>query len=309
MSDDNRNQSDGDDYYDMENDALDQLVKKCKDAKPEYRYTRSQAKKSSQNGNKLLDDSFLRPFGKGKKSISTSNKQNKTSNEGNVSDVRGLIQGMTSDLGNDLENLNKKFNKISTVLNALAERIEQLEERDAEHYRKHIENDRKISKLQKSCKDLEKNCEELDRRSRLNKAILTCDQINVDSPSLITDIKKLLTEKMKLDSHLTDNIDVSKFGKGKHTVMLELPSVMIKRHLFRSKKEIMNADHAPKMLFINEFLTKKRAELLKKAKGMKKNKKLYSAYTFEGNVFVRESESDDCDAVIIHTTQDLEEFD
>ena len=267
---------------------------------------RKQQKKGKQNlGLPKLNDSFLRPFGKDKKK--TNGKENKISkNESGVNEVRSLIQDMTSDLGNDLNKLNQKFSKISTVLNALVDRVEKLEERDAEHCRMHTENGKRISKLQKSCNVLERNYEELDRKSRLNKVVLTCDQIKVDSSSLHKDTIKFLTDKMNLDSQLKTHIHVSKFGKGKHTVMLELPSTIVKKHLFRAKKEIMDSDNAPKMLFLNEFLTKRKAELLKKAREMKKDKLLHSAYVFEGNVFVRES--GDSDNVIIHTIQDLEDF-
>lgn len=288
-----------DQYYDVVDENLEQLVKKCKSVQPDYRVTRSMstsATKNKVNLDKLMGKNFLRPFEDNSPPKVPS--KNDSVNINNTTNIKDVVKAMGNDLRTDFNRLHNKFDNTYTVLENLAERVEILEERENEHEIKHQEYDNRIN-------EIELKFDEIERKSRLNKAILYSTQLNSESPSLQNETRTFLKDSLQID---TNNIKATRFGKGKNTILLELPSIQMKKELFKAMKTMAtNEELVPKPeLFINDFLTTYKAEMFKMARTMRKNKRINAVFTIDGNVYIRVNEGDS--AKRLKSIQDLEKL-
>jgi len=75
-------------------------------------------------------------------------------------------------------------------------------------------------------------------------------------------------------------------GKGKFSsdIIVKLSSNIVKQDIMRNRKKLKHLDHR---IYINEDLTQLRASLYKKAREQVKHKHLYTAWTRDGNIFVK----------------------
>lgn len=271
---------------------LSKLESKCHKATPAYRKSEAKRKpgrprKYNKSNNVLLKADFLRPFPEELKNKDCASSEKVGATFDSSDDVRKLMEDVSADLKQDLGSLSSKLNRLFSVMTVLVERVDDLEKRDrghVEHLRLH---DKRIC-------ELESRLEESERRATLNKALLTYDNINSNSDSLKTDVSKFLTDKMKLSPAVMSGLVVSRFGKGDHTVLLEFSSVDCKREIFRSKKKLYNDENANySTLFVNDFLTKNRSVILKKARDLKKERRIHSAFSFDGNVYIKVHDGDE----------------
>ena len=297
FGDENCSDNDDNEFYEVLDDSnYDKLLKKCKSITPELRVTRSKSlAKSKVNLDKTYGKDFLRLPANPVNKVSGGDDKAK----GGLVNTKGAVKDMINDLNEDFNRLHGKFDKIYFVLDNLIDRVDLMEERENEHQLLHEENERRIA-------DLESKNEENERRSRLNKVLLTYPQLNNESKSLQNETRKFLEESLKLDSAIVNKTKVSKFGKEKHTVLLEMPSIDAKLELFRIKKLLTTNEDDEKNLvnlYVNDFLTPKRVEILKRARVMKKSKKLDSVFSINGIVYIRVNK--DAKAKPIHCISDL----
>jgi hypothetical protein len=284
---------------------LNKLVSKCLEMKPNMRKASTKRpvgrpKKSFKTPNsfcELLDPSFLRPFGNESSDIGYDKPLTEYECQ---DDIRNIMDNASVEIKHDIGKMSAKLNKLFTVMGSLLDRVEKLEKRDSEYLEQFRSQEKRIT-------ELESRIEENDRKSMLNRALLTYENINTASESLKTDVTKFLTLELKLAPLIMNGLTVSSFGRGNHTVLLEFATFEGKRELFRAKKSLYNQDkNKYKSLYVNEFLTKNKAELLRKARSMKKENKFHSAFSFDGRVYVRIHEKDD--RMIIQDMTDLEKY-
>ena len=271
--------SSSDEYFtdsDTETD-LNYLVKKCLDAKPEMMsstnsaiITRSSAKKK--NG-ELLPDHFLRSQ-KGKNQIPAQN----------ADSMENLLTTVSDELKNDMSNVSSKLDSLLSVMNHMSVRINDIEE-------KVCDQDSTILLQNEKIVELESKIEDNESKLLQNKVILTHKNLNANSTNLRMDVIKFFEEKMKLPPDVIYGFTVSKFGTGAHTLLVEFSVMKHKRALYKARRALWQAnDPIHKDLFINDFLTKKRAELMKLAREMKKKKQIHAAFSHDGNVFIKKDQ-------------------
>jgi O-phosphoseryl-tRNA(Cys) synthetase len=126
--------------------------------------------------------------------------------------------------------MSTKLNKLFAVMNVLVDRVEILETTITKNNELIEGQGRRIS-------ELEGRAEEQDRKMTLNKVLLTYEKINSSSDTLKTEVSRFLTVEMKIAPAVMSGIIISKFGRGSHTVILELSSIEAKREVFRAKKK------------------------------------------------------------------------
>ena len=144
---------------------------------------------------------------------------------------------------------------------------------------------------EKRISDLESSVEENERKLRLNKVLITYGEFGVESPTLQDDVCKFLIDSMKLDPQMLNGTRVEKFGKGGHTLLIELPSTNVKKEIFKARANLRrNGNPICNNLFVNDFLTRRKVELFKKTRELKKNGKIQSTFTFDGNVYIKMAE-------------------
>jgi hypothetical protein len=230
-------------------------------------------------------------------SIDSAVGSSRSKNDMESGSVRNLMQDVSLELKHDLEKMSTKLNRVFVVMNALVDRVEELEKIVQENSERTQCQERRII-------ELEWRTEEQDRKTALNKVLLTYEKINTSSNSLRADVSKILTAEMKISPEVVNGIVISKFGRGNHTVMLELSSLETKREIFRGRKNLSNDDKIKyRNLYVNEFLTRKKAELLKKARDLKKNRRIHTAFSFNGKVYIKLHVDDD--KIIVRDMSDL----
>ena len=271
-------------FSDSETDNVDVLYNKCINAKPVTRSQTNSALKSNKKpytvthtGNKKAEKSLPPDF--------------LQIDEGN-NNMDDLMENVSSELKNDMNNMSSKLNKLLQIMSAMRVRVESLENKVAHQ-------DQVIQGQSKQIARLENQYEEMERKSRQNKVLLTDNVIKASSQALHADVLKLFTDKLKLSTKELKEFSVTKFGKSPHTVLVEFESLNAKKTLFKTLRNVRTeTPEVTKDFFINDFLTKKRTELLKHARQLKKEEVLASAYSFEGNVYNKHEEDSDSQRVL-----------
>ena len=146
-----------------------------------------------------------------------------------------------------------------------------------------------IAEQRKEIDELHKHCDSSDRVSRQRKVILNYSAFNTNSANYQVTVKRVIKDALKLPDGLINQIAISKFGRSTSTVLLDLPSLAARFTIFERKSKL-RTNETYKYLYINEFLTKRNAELMKQARKRKKEKRLHSVFTLNGQVYVKRSE-------------------
>ena len=218
--------------------------------------------------------------------------------------VNDAFNDVQDDMGNvksSMEKLSLRMNKLFTAMNTVAKRVDDLENVSNAHEINIEQNTKEVTVLKSEVENL--------RREACNsKLILNYDKINTSSQNYVTSIKNLLLNDLKLSVSFVNSIGIYKFGQTKHTIVLQLASSAHKKDIFLAKKQLLSGEQKQnyKGLFINEFLTRKNSIIMKTARQLKKDKKLKTAYSINGIVYVKKLDEDE--GVRITYVSDLDKF-
>lgn len=271
--------SDGDnsDEYLSGDDSTQGLVKRCIEMKPEYRNKKNNREKvptKSESLRMTLRSSMS-------KTPNSTNADGKTEND----KTKSAVDDAFKDFKTDIQNL---FSKLDNVYSVVLQSIDNV----AELEKKHDELSDTVDDNSAYIRELEFKYDDLERKQRLNKALLTSSSLNTDGSAWKTDINNILVNKFKVDKSCMWGINISKFGKGNNTVLLEFISPEIKRQVFATKKSKLGSQEMNEV-YLNDFLSPKNLELLKAARELKKKKKLHAAFSAGGLVFIKLNDKDD----------------
>ena len=275
-----------------DNSSVNKLVNKCLAAKPTMRNTvNSKYGRPSYTplkGDKFLKDDFLRLPNNSHNMDSAEDKETD-----NNCDMKKIMRDVTTEIKQDLGNVNFKLDRLANVMDNLIERVDVIEQNESELKQKCDEYESRIA-------ELEFYMDDCKRKERLNKLLFHGNIINATSTTLKADVHKLFVDKLKLPADLIKEVGVFKFGTGSHSVLLDLPihdSPNIKKELFLAMRGFSQGENAENVdsanLYLNEFLTPRNAELLKCCRDLKKVKRIHSAFSFQGQVYIKISDSAD----------------
>ena len=170
-------------------------------------------------------------------------------------------------LTNNVTDLDKKLSDSIAENKALQQRVD------------HVE--KKYDYLIKKYCNMEDNLDEMDQQHRQNKIIVQCPTINNQSSPRENVIHNMETH-LKIPKTKLDNISVSKLGST-NKFLVTLPYFELKGEIFKASKQLK-----PRGMYINEFLTEKRAKLFYECRMKKRNENCFSSvYTFNGRVYVK----------------------
>ena len=280
-----------DEYYDVNNvdEDLDALESELLDSKPTLRRNPSRSvrgqqhnvpsksKKNKKNNNPNLPENLLRLD-----SNASTNSDKENEDDENLSEIFG---DTVADIKNSMSHVDSKLNRMVEVMRKMNNRVTKLETRSREL----VEC---VKTQQKEIVVLRNRCETNDRISRLNKVILNFAAIDTTDQNYRGKVRSILHDVLKLSPTITDHIFISQFGKSKNTVLLDLPSTAVKAAIFRSRADLRDNDNY-KELSVNEFLSKKGSEIMKVARQMKKQKRIYTAFSMNGQVYVKLKSEDE----------------
>ena len=100
---------------------------------------------------------------------------------------------------------------------------------------------------------------------------------------------KFASERLKVKIEGPDIIAIHTLKKrpdGMEPVLVKFGYNSVKRDIMSARKRLKGTD-----IYINDQLTKKNAEIEKKARIMRKDKMIHSSWTFNGRIFIKKTES------------------
>lgn len=162
-----------------------------------------------------------------------------------------------------------------------------------ELFRKELhDKDQKIASLENRIAILETENDNLEQYSRRNSLRITG---LVESES--EDILSTVLDVINVNTKLTPPIEASDVDRI-HRVGKKVPGrsrpTLIKFATYRARKRVMDKRSSFKNsesttpIFLNEDLTKRRAQLFWKARQLKKEKRIHDAWTYDGNILVKD---------------------
>ena len=284
------------------NNTVNEMADRCLKMKPEYCHagnsTKSKAPTKSAELKMTLRSSLSQPTA----GILSGNSSKSpgialdSSNLASHDNTRDAVNGVFSDFRTQIQDLCIKFDQVYSVITQVLDNVSDLEE-------KHDDLSYNVQTNTDGLLDLENKFEELERRQRLNKALLTYDNLDLNNSIWRGQVNAILLKILNVDQFYLDGIIVSKFGNNGKTVLLEFVSPEIKRLLFAGKKNAREAGDLNN-IYLNEFLSAKNLELLKKARDLKKQKKIKAAFSSEGRVYIKLT--DDSERKLVNSMADLE---
>lgn len=271
------------------NDSVQELVKNCLSMKPVYQNSSTKKTKAPTKSESLrMTLRSSTPRMDQQKNGDSNGKRDNDNKKKNVDDV-------FSDFKSDIQNLCAKFDNVYSIMVEAIDNIVDLEQ-------KHDELSDTVDVNSNRIRDLEEKFDDLDRKQRLNKALLTCNDLDTESATWKKKVTDLLTNKLKVEKSHMSGIGISKFGKSKNTVLLEFISMQTKRNVLAIKRNAADSQDLNN-IFVNDFLTPKNLELLKAARELKKKKLIHAAFSAGGLVYIKQTENDD--GTLIKSKNDL----
>ena len=160
-------------------------------------------------------------------------------------------------------------------------------------FRKELqEKGKKIATLENRISVLENENDNLEQYSRRNSVRMTGLK-EADTEDLYATVLEVVNSKAQLTPPLEPS-DIDRVHRVGRKSEDKTRAVLIKFSTYRARKRVMERrSHLKKVestspVFINEDLTKRRAELFWKARQLKRNNKIHDAWTHDGNIIVKD---------------------
>lgn len=202
-----------------------------------------------------------------------------------------------------------KLTSQTTLLMGLFEEVKQL--------KLLISNkDKKIDELEQKVNELEQNARQenivltgLEVKPRSYKKALTGSETTEDAPQeeLLTLEKQVVTFLKDKDIGV-DHKDISicytlptKMDKSKPAIVVRFTSRKVRNNVLMQARKLTGSK-----VYINEHLTKKNSNIAREARLLRKQKKIESTWTRNGNIWIKVKEGSQ--ATIIKELKDLDRF-
>ena len=165
-----------------------------------------------------------------------------------------------------------------------------------ELFRKELhEKDQTISSLENRISILENENDNLEQYSRRNSLRMTGIE-ETDTGDLLSTVLDVINTKAQVTPPI-EPTDIDRIHRVGRKVEGKVRATLIKFATYRARKRVMDKRSSLKNIesatpiFINEDLTKKRAELFWKARQMKRDKKIHDVWTYDGNIIAKDRHS------------------
>lgn len=184
--------------------------------------------------------------------------------------LKASISALQTTVNNEMKNMKSKFDDVFDQMNQIVDRLERVEEK----------TEINLNEI----RELKMNLNE-------NTVLLTHEKIDKDSATLRDDVRLLLKNELDMPDVVVELSTIRRFGSASR-VIIKLPSHDAKMRIFSAKKRYKNL-HPNSTIYVSEFLSKYNSQLLTAARKLKFDKKIHSAYSFNGRIFIRKTQTDD----------------
>jgi hypothetical protein len=190
-----------------------------------------------------------------------------------------------------IEQMNKNFEKHCEILRAeifdLRNKFDQVEKENLKLKKENIALKNEQTSQKTMLVDLNLRVDNIEQEQLKNDVVLVGKFDLGTAPLSPTSISAFVknTCSAHIEAKAITNFYVTKNIKGESVLKMSISNKIDRLALFKSRKNL-----AAKHIFVNEVLTSAKYKLLMCAKGLCKDKKLFSAWSREGKIFVRSSD-------------------
>ena len=217
-------------------------------------------------------------------------------------DIRDINHSL-NDIRNDIRALDGQVRSLKLELNSMEDRMTSVEGNVTEIQDNFATVTSLCSKLAAMNENLIEKMQKQENFTKSKQALLH-SEVDSDSSYFINRIRALFAN-VGVNTFFIRLIDVQRFNKLKHIVLLSFPSVGFKSEFYFLLKKYRERNTDTKM-YMKEFLAQFKYELLKKCLILKESGKIHAAFAFANNVFVKKSSNDN--PKLIRGDDDLTEF-
>ncbi len=208
-------------------------------------------------------------------------KEEKASNDG--------IQNSTiNKLTNQLDELTKNLTDIQEEVESL--RLENAKQRRLIERLQHLN-----SKNQSSNNKLKIKLDEIDQDKHALSLQIVGLAENKDNADDIKQLTKVLKDKAGVKIKSADVTEMKRLGKRNNAktrnVIVSFKDKETRQRIFKERKKLITEGNPNKSVYLNDSLTQHRQQLLYAARRLVKARKLYAAWSQDGNILVRKHET------------------
>ncbi len=203
---------------------------------------------------------------------------------------------MTTQLGE----LQKKLLKIQ-------EDVDMLQTENARQHRLIERLEHKNYEKQSEINKLKNKLDEIDQEGHSLSMQIVGFAENKDEGDDIKQFTKLLKEKTGVKIKPTDVTEMKRLGKRNdvksRNVIARFKDKETRQKIYKERKKLIQSGSPNKSVYLNDALTQHRQQLLYAARQLVKGRKLYAAWSQDGNILVRKGEASSI--IQVHDHDDL----
>ncbi len=163
----------------------------------------------------------------------------------------------------DVNNMRQEYVNLSGSFDAALTEISSLKTENTDLRNKSMIQNKQIISLYERIDDMEQH-------TKNDEIIISGSSINADSNNLKWDMSKLICDELKISSEVVKSLSFRKIGKGKHSVLVNVPVSSVRSAFFVGARTIR-----PRNLYISESLISSRDKLLYDLRKLKREKKCF----------------------------------
>ena len=204
--------------------------------------------------------------------------------------LKEFEQNQVSNLTHQLENLKKELQLVKAVV----EDIEYLKSVNVKQQRKIERLEYENTKRQSEIHDLKMKLDAVQQKD-LEKCIqiVGLPEASNDSDD-VKQVTKLAKDKLGVKLKSSD-VKMQHLGKKKNSktrnVIIELKDKQTRENIYNQRKKLIKPGNVNRSIYLNDSLTIHRQQLLFAARKLVKSKKIYAAWSQQGNILVRKKEN------------------
>jgi hypothetical protein len=219
------------------------------------------------------------------------NKKNEISSQTDPDSFAKMMEVFEKFTSKILDQMNKNFNKqtelLSTELFELRKQIDLMQGQNTALQEENVKIKKEILTQRVMFEELEQKIDQMEQDKYKDDIVITGDfEIPSVSPITISSFLHKMCPSSSISHASISSFFLSKNKTGQSLLKLTVKDRTEKISVLKSKKEL-----AKKNIFVNEVLTNLRYKLLMTAKRLCREKKLAAAWTRNGKIFIKKTET------------------
>ncbi len=199
---------------------------------------------------------------------------------------------------NQVCNLRQQVQKLQKEVSEVMSSVEEIEYLKSENMKKQRRIERleyENSKRQSEIRDLKLMLDELQQKDLGQSIQIVGLPETNDAKEDVKQLAKLTKDKLGIKIKQADIVDMHRLGKRKsddkaRNVVIKFREKQTRENIYAQRKKLIKNKNAAGSIYLNDSLTLHRQQLLYQARQLVKSRKLFAAWSQQGNILVKKSE-------------------